>query len=162
MALKLTENPVFHNRSKHIDIRFHQRGRENLIKLEYLDTSNMTADVLTKGLPGPKFREMTSRMDLSRNLLVEGECKRLRFADAVKWCRLCCVRVYHLGDMTFSSMYFSMLMRMAAKKSLDFSLFAVLYFLGINIKTTLCYTSTYYSLGLFIYPNIYLYSSTYI
>ncbi|XP_043481615.1 secreted RxLR effector protein 161-like [Leptopilina heterotoma] len=56
-AGKLAVNPVFHSRSKHIDIK-HHFIRETLnnhpIKLVYLSTDLMIADVLTKPLPGPK------------------------------------------------------------------------------------------------------------
>lgn len=56
-ARKLAENPVFHNRSKHIDVRHHyvrevlERGE---LKIIYTSTDEMTADILTKGLPRQK------------------------------------------------------------------------------------------------------------
>lgn len=52
-ARKLAENPVFHVRTKHIDVRHHfirevlDRG---ILKIEYLPTEVMPADILTKGL----------------------------------------------------------------------------------------------------------------
>lgn len=53
-AIKLAENPVFHQRSKHIDIKY-QYVREALhnenLKIEHISTANMVADMLTKGLP---------------------------------------------------------------------------------------------------------------
>lgn len=59
-AVKLVENPVFHDRTKPIDIR-HQFVREVLmdeeIKLNYIPTDEIVADVFTKGLPGPKHKE---------------------------------------------------------------------------------------------------------
>ncbi|KAH0818660.1 hypothetical protein GEV33_004131 [Tenebrio molitor] len=56
-AGQLSKNHVFHNRTKHVDIRHHfireavERGD---IKVEYLPTDQMPADVLTKGLSSPK------------------------------------------------------------------------------------------------------------
>ncbi|KAH0818354.1 hypothetical protein GEV33_004437 [Tenebrio molitor] len=56
-AGQLSKNNVFHNRTKHVDIRHHfireavERGD---IKVEYLPTDQMPADVLTKGLSSPK------------------------------------------------------------------------------------------------------------
>ncbi|KAG5317706.1 COPIA protein, partial [Pseudoatta argentina] len=59
-AVKLAENPVFHNRSKHIDVRHHfVRGivDNGEIELSYKSTEDMVADILTKGLPGSKHRK---------------------------------------------------------------------------------------------------------
>jgi hypothetical protein len=52
-CIKMTENPVFHDKSKHIEIRYHyirdmvQRGA---IKLHYVSTDEHVVDVLTKPL----------------------------------------------------------------------------------------------------------------
>lgn len=56
-ALRLADNPVFHSRSKHIDIRHHfvrQVVNKKLVRLEHISTDDMAADMLTKGLPRPK------------------------------------------------------------------------------------------------------------
>jgi len=56
-ARKLAENPVFHGRSKHIDVRHHfvrEVLRNGEFKIEYTPTHEMAADVLTKGLSAPK------------------------------------------------------------------------------------------------------------
>jgi hypothetical protein len=53
-CIKLSENPVFHDRSKHIEIKYHhikhcvQKGN---IKLRYLTTREQTIDILTKAFP---------------------------------------------------------------------------------------------------------------
>lgn len=51
---KLAENPVYHSRTKHIDVRYYF-VREPLsteeIYLKYLATENIPADVFTEGLP---------------------------------------------------------------------------------------------------------------
>jgi len=52
-GIRLSENPVFHDQSKHIDIRYHflrdcvQRGT---IWLEYIQTYEQVADIFTKAL----------------------------------------------------------------------------------------------------------------
>ncbi|CAF4947657.1 unnamed protein product [Pieris macdunnoughi] len=56
-AKKLTENPLFHKRTKHIDVRYHfirEAVSNSLIKIEYLSTSEMPADILTKSLSAAK------------------------------------------------------------------------------------------------------------
>ena len=50
----LSKNPEFHSRTKHIDIRYHfikEKITEKIIKIEYIPTDQMLADILTKALP---------------------------------------------------------------------------------------------------------------
>lgn len=52
-TIKLAKNPVFHGRSKHIDVRFHflrNLTRDEAVKLKYCGTSQQVADVMTKSL----------------------------------------------------------------------------------------------------------------
>lgn len=56
-ALKLSNNYQSHQRSKHIDVRYHFIREvivNEIIETRYLSTANMPADLLTKGLPGVK------------------------------------------------------------------------------------------------------------
>ena len=52
-GIRLSENPVFHDRSKHIDIRYHfirdmvQRGA---IRLDHIGIDELVTDILTKPL----------------------------------------------------------------------------------------------------------------
>jgi hypothetical protein len=53
-CIKLTENPVFHDRSKHIDLKYHyirDLVQRKIVKLQYIATSEQVADILTKPLP---------------------------------------------------------------------------------------------------------------
>ena len=66
-AMKLAENPLFHNRTKHIDIRYHFI-RDTLasgeIVLQYLPTADMVADIMTKPLPREKHEKHSGAMGL--------------------------------------------------------------------------------------------------
>jgi hypothetical protein len=68
-CIKMTENPVFHDRSKHIEIRYHyicdmvQRGA---LKLLYVSTDEQVVDVLTKPLSRVKFEHFRDKLGIVR------------------------------------------------------------------------------------------------
>ena len=60
-AIILSKNPVHHNRTKHIDTRYHfirKCVEEKRIEVVYVKTEDQLADVLTKSLGRLKFLEM--------------------------------------------------------------------------------------------------------
>ncbi|KAI3757868.1 hypothetical protein L6452_05411 [Arctium lappa] len=60
-AITLMKNPVFHGRSKHIDIRYHfirECVEKNQIEVEHVSGDLQRADILTKALARIKFAEM--------------------------------------------------------------------------------------------------------
>lgn len=63
-AIRVSRNPEFHKRLKHVDIRFHfvrDKIKENIVVLKYLNTSDQQADICTKPLGltlFKKFREL--------------------------------------------------------------------------------------------------------
>ena len=61
--IELIKNPRFHQRTKHVDIRFHfirehQEAKE--IEVAYIPTDNQLADPFTKPLPNPRFSNLRS------------------------------------------------------------------------------------------------------
>eukprot|EP00253_Pinus_taeda_P007523 PITA_07523 len=77
-CIKLTENPVFHDRSKHIGIRYHfirDYVQKGAVKLEYISTDEKVADILTKALPRGKHVYFRDKMGVVRNtFLGKREC----------------------------------------------------------------------------------------
>jgi hypothetical protein len=61
----LCKNPVHHDRSKHIDTRYHyirECVEESKIEVNYVRTDDQLADILTKSLGRLKFLEMRRRI----------------------------------------------------------------------------------------------------
>jgi len=57
-CVKLSENPVFHEKSKHIEIKYHyirDMVQRRAIKLQYVMMDIQISDVLTKTLDRVKF-----------------------------------------------------------------------------------------------------------
>jgi hypothetical protein len=57
-CIKLSEHLVFHERSKHIEIKYYfirDKIQEGEVKLEYIPTDEQTSDILTKPLSRIKF-----------------------------------------------------------------------------------------------------------
>ena len=68
--MKLSESLVFHDKSKHIGIKFHyiidmvQRG---VVKLQYMAMDEQIADMLTKPLARVKFEYFRERLGVIQN-----------------------------------------------------------------------------------------------
>ena len=66
------ENPVFHDRSKHIEIRyFYNRDmmQKGAIKLQYVSTDEQIVDVLTKPLSRIKFEYFRDKLGVVQKYL---------------------------------------------------------------------------------------------
>ena len=65
--IKLSYNPIFHERSKHFEIDFHythQKVENNTIKVEYIPSQEQPADILTKSLGRIKFENCRDKLHL--------------------------------------------------------------------------------------------------
>uniref|UniRef100_A0AAV1V384 Uncharacterized protein n=1 Tax=Peronospora matthiolae TaxID=2874970 RepID=A0AAV1V384_9STRA len=66
-CIKMTNNPVNHGRAKHIDIKYHHirdEVKRGDVNLNYCETTIMLADIMTKGLPGPRHKDLTAALGI--------------------------------------------------------------------------------------------------
>jgi hypothetical protein len=67
-AISLIKNPMFHERSKHIDLRYHpirdyvEKGE---LGVDYISTAAQLADILTKALGRIRFQELRDRIGMA-------------------------------------------------------------------------------------------------
>jgi hypothetical protein len=75
--VKLSQSPVFHDRSKHIEIKYHyirDMVHRKTIHVQYLPTHEQIIDIFTKPLAKTKFEYFRERLGLVENAsLVERE-----------------------------------------------------------------------------------------
>ena len=68
-AIALAKNSVYHDRSKHIDTRFHfirQCVQTEAIELEYVNTDEQLTNILTKPLARQRFLELREKIGLKK------------------------------------------------------------------------------------------------
>ena len=69
--MNLTKNHVFHDRYKHIEIKYHyiqdmvQRG---VVELQYISTGEQLADILTKPLSRVKYEYFRDKLGVMQNV----------------------------------------------------------------------------------------------
>jgi len=62
------ENGELNTKLKHIDIKYHFNNdyiEKKIIKLEYIDSQNMLADIFTKDINGKKILEFSNKIFIS-------------------------------------------------------------------------------------------------
>lgn len=60
-AIKIVKNPIFHRRSKHIEVRFHfvrECYQKKLLKIEHVSSNDQLADILTKPIPRVQYERL--------------------------------------------------------------------------------------------------------
>ena len=66
----MSVNLVFHNKTKHIEIRYHyirDMVQKDAVALQYVPTDDQTTDVLTKPLLRTKFEHFRRRLGVEEN-----------------------------------------------------------------------------------------------
>jgi hypothetical protein len=77
-CVKLLENPVSHDSTKHVEIKYHYTRdtvQPKAVRVEYLPTDEKIADVLTNPLSKLKFVYFCDKLGVTKNVpLAEKEC----------------------------------------------------------------------------------------
>ncbi|KAE8667942.1 hypothetical protein F3Y22_tig00112352pilonHSYRG00005 [Hibiscus syriacus] len=74
-AIALAKNPVFHDRSKHIDIRYHyirECVARKDVEVEYVKLQDQVADIFTKPLTSKDFLRLRNLLGVTRSSLRGG------------------------------------------------------------------------------------------
>ena len=67
-AVALTKNPVFHAKSKHIELRYHyirDLVSKGEINMEFISTNEQPADFLTKSIIIEKFEKFKKQLKIT-------------------------------------------------------------------------------------------------
>ncbi|KAK2989293.1 hypothetical protein RJ640_027330 [Escallonia rubra] len=78
-AITLAKNPVFHDRSKHIDTRYHfirESIAKKQVQVKFVKSEDQDADIFTKPLNREVFEKLWSRLGM-REFFIKGACWKL-------------------------------------------------------------------------------------
>ncbi|KAL5717463.1 hypothetical protein ACHQM5_010458 [Ranunculus cassubicifolius] len=67
-AMALAKNPVYHARTKHIEVDYHyvrELVTRGLLQLKYIHTQDQVADIFTKPLSAPRFNTLQFKLSVT-------------------------------------------------------------------------------------------------
>ena len=78
-AIRLVENPVFHARTKHVEVYYHfirEKFLKDEIEMQQIKTDDQVADLFTKGLNTGKHESFRCQLNMVQRMRTsaEGEC----------------------------------------------------------------------------------------
>lgn len=74
-AIQLIKNPVYHKRTKHIDVRYHHlrdQYEDKAFSLEFVSSKDQQADMFTKPLPRLTFQHQCQALGIQENSTATG------------------------------------------------------------------------------------------
>ena len=106
-CIKLYENPIFHDRSKHIDIRHHHLWdcvQRRIMMLLYIPTEEQDADKLKKALSRGKLEFHKCKIRVVQNpFLYKRECQKIQQERLDLTCAIVKLSnsIFHISGMTW-------------------------------------------------------------